>query len=119
MNKDRKKRCYNSGKIGGLSYLTYYNNFQEADRAIERMGLIPVNPVNNGLKPSRPWICHMIVDILLMATCRSVYFQSNWRLSRGARIEYRLAKLTGMVIWFAENEGCESKGEQESKSEEK
>lgn len=115
MKPNRQKRCYNSGKIGGLNYLTALRQFEVADCAIRRVGLIPVNPLNNGLKPNRPWICHMIVDILLMATCRSVYFQSNWRTSRGARIEYRLAKITGMVIWMEENEGCESKEEQESK----
>lgn len=107
MKTNRQQRCYNSGKIGGLTYLTALQNFAVADRAIRRLGLIPVNPLNNGLKPNRPWVLHMIVDLLLMATCQSVYFQRNWRTSRGARIEYRLALLTGMDIWTEENEGCE------------
>ena len=111
MKPNRKQRCYNSGKIGGLNYLIVHKNFEEADRAIEKMGLIPINPFNRILKPSRPWILHMVVDILLMATCRSVYFQANWRTSKGARIEHRLAVLTGMMIWDEENEGCESKEE--------
>ena len=36
MDKKRKK-CYNSGKISGLPYLTAYNNFLAADKDIEAM----------------------------------------------------------------------------------
>ena len=38
-------KCYNSGKIGGLSYLQAYKNFENADQEIAAMGFTPVNPI--------------------------------------------------------------------------
>ena len=104
---NRKTRCYNSGKIGELGYLTVVKNFEKADKDIASMGFTPVNPVNNGLSPKRTWILHMIVDILMLATCGNIYLQTNWRSSRGAKIEYRFAKVMGLNIWFEENPCCE------------
>ena len=91
MEKKRKK-CYNSGKISGLPYLTAYNNFLAADKDIEAMGYRPVNPlVERWLKPSAPWLLHMIVDVWHLLWCKSVFFQKNWADSRGARIEFQIA----------------------------
>lgn len=103
----RKMKCYNSGQIGKIGYLTALANFRKADKEIIGMGMLPVNPLNNGLKPSRPWVMHMAVDILMLASCGNAYFQKNWKESRGARIEYKVAKFLGITIWFEENEGCE------------
>ena len=107
MNVARKMRCYNSGQIGGIGYLTVISNFRKANEEITRMGLYPVSPLDNGLRPSRPWVLHMAVDILILASCGNAYFQKNWKKSRGARIEYWMAKFLGITIWFAENEGYE------------
>ncbi|RGR52145.1 DUF4406 domain-containing protein [Phocaeicola plebeius] len=85
-------KCYNSGKIGGLSYLQAYKNFENADQEISAMGFTPVNPIILGLKPSRPYWMHMVWDILLLSRCGHIYLQQNWKSSRGARIEFRVAK---------------------------
>ena len=91
MEKKRKK-CYNSGKISGLPYLTSYNNFLAADKEIETIGYHPVNPLaERWLKPSAPWLLHMIVDVWHLLWCKAVYFQKNWSDSRGARIEFQIA----------------------------
>jgi hypothetical protein len=37
---------------------------------------------------------YMVRDVWMMLWCRSVYFQDNWRSSRGARIEHFIAKMT-------------------------
>ncbi len=88
----KKKKCYNSGKISGLPYLVAYNNFLCADRRIREMGFEPVNPMKEKwLKPSAPWIFHMIVDIWKMLWCNAVYFQKNWTDSRGAQVEFYIA----------------------------
>jgi hypothetical protein len=89
---EKKKKCYNSGKISGLPYLVAYNNFLAADRRIEELGFESVNPMKEKwLKPSAPWICHMIVDIWKMLWCDTVYFQKNWTDSRGAQVEFYVA----------------------------
>lgn len=98
-------KCYNSGKIGGLSYLQAYKNFENADQEISAMGFTPVNPIILGLKPSRPYWMHMVWDILLLSRCGHIYLQQNWKSSRGARIEFRVAKFLGIQIWFQGNPG--------------
>lgn len=109
MKGKRNIRCYNSGKIGGLPYEEVERKFALADREIRDMGLVPASPLRNGLNPSRPWLLHMAVDICMMASCGNIYLQRDWRTSRGARIEYRIALFLGMGVWFADNPGCEKK----------
>ena len=98
-------KCYNYGKIGGLPYLKAYKNFEKADREISGMGFTPVNPIVLGLKPSRPYWMHMVWDILLLSCCGHIYFQKDWKTSRGARIEFRVAKFLGIQMWFQGNPG--------------
>lgn len=95
-------KCYNSGAISSLTYLTARNNFLKVDRIIEDLGMKPVNPmeVTWGIRPSAPWIVRMIKDILLLMGCRAVYFQRNWKQSRGALWEYKVARWLGKEMFF-------------------
>lgn len=93
-------RCYNAGKVGDLPYIVAHRNFQKADEYIYSLGMQPVNSLYNGLKASSPWILHMIVDICLMAGCSYVFFQQNWKSSKGARIEYKIARFLGKGMIF-------------------
>ena len=102
-----RQKCYNSGKIGGISYIVAYGNFKKADAEITCMGFTPVNPIIRGLKPSAPDWAHMIVDILLLARCRHIYLQRNWKDSRGARIEHKVARFLRIQVWYQENPCCE------------
>jgi hypothetical protein len=94
------KRCYNSGKITGLPKSEYLFNFMIADCEIENKGYFAVDPLFQGLKKNAPWLAHMIIDVLLMLTCSTVYFQRNWKDSKGARIEHRIAKFFGLKIIY-------------------
>ena len=99
--KKRNWKCYNSGKISGLPYLTAYNNFLAADKQIRAMCYDPVNPMAEcWLNPDAPWILHMAVDLWKMLWCEAVFFQKNWPDSRGARIEYKLALTLGKTILY-------------------
>lgn len=95
-------RCYNSGRITGEK--NFVKNFIRADLCIIDLGHSPVNPLYNGLSDTAPWMLHMFVDILILLTCRHIYFQKNWRQSRGARVEYKIAKLLRMGIYYQEFE---------------
>lgn len=102
--KERIRKCYNSGKISGLPYLTAYNNFSTADKEIRSMGFDPVNPMGERwLKPSAPWAAHMAVDLWKMLWCDAVYFQRNWEDSRGARIEFYVAMTLGKEMIMQKN----------------
>ena len=98
---EKKRKCYNSGKISALPYLVAYNNFLAADKEIESMGYRSVNPMREKwLKPSAPWLFHMIVDVWQMLWCSAVYFQKNWTDSKGAQVEFYIALNLGkkMII---------------------
>lgn len=97
-----KYRCYNSGPISSLGFITALNNFKAADEAIEDLGMEPVNPmeVTWGLRPKDAWFLHMAKDILLLMSCRAVYFQQGWESSRGANIEFRIARALGKEIYI-------------------
>ena len=93
-------KCYNSGKITGFSLPVAAYKFLQADKEIQELGYRPVNPINNGLQWSDPWLLHMIVDIYNMLRCKVVYFQRDWKESKGARIEYRIARFFGKEMIF-------------------
>lgn len=95
----RSNRMYNSGKISGLNYFDVQVKFEEADDEIRSLGAKPVNPLNKWLVPeSSPWILHMILDILLMLTCKQIYLHKDWEESRGAKIEKKIAEKLGYKI---------------------
>lgn len=86
------KRCYNAGKISGLSYLSARAKFDKFDEEIRKAGMVPVNPMVDGLRADRPWWMHMVYDALLLVGCSHVLFQPDWFQSKGARIEFKLAR---------------------------
>lgn len=89
------RNCYNSGKISGLN--DAQKNFKKADFEIIDLGYNPVNPMIHGLESygygHAPWFLHIIVDVfILIFFCRIAYFQKNWKLFKGARIEHRVCR---------------------------
>lgn len=93
--------CYNSGKISGMSYLGAYRKFEEYDRLINStLQMQSCNPMICGLRSSSPYWMHIIFDLYLLVRCDAVFFQPDWIHSRGARIEYRVAKLLGKKLFF-------------------
>lgn len=107
MKEYKVAHCYNAGKIGGMTYITAHKNFEQADKEIINLGWEPVNPLYNGLRTSTPWLIHMIVDLCLLASCKAAYFQRNWKDSRGARIEHRVAKFLRKKVFYQQGEGNE------------
>ena len=96
------KLCYNSGPISSLTFITAWNNFSRADKIIEDLGMTPINPMERtwGLRPSNAWWLHMVKDIILLMLCHAVFFQKGWKDSRGARIEFRVARLLCKDMYF-------------------
>ena len=111
----KEKRCYNSGPISGLTYLTALHNFESGDKLISgQLKMKPVNPmeITWGLKPDSPWLAHMIKDVCLLVTCSAVYFQNGWIRSRGARLEYQVAKWLGKEMYFEARERFDNASKQ-------
>lgn len=90
------KKIYISGKITGLDFDDYFNNFSNTEEYLER--LFPdseiVNPIK--IKPFlmvEKWLFYLIADIWQLLKCDCIYLQDNWIYSKGARIELFVALL--------------------------
>ena len=101
-----RKRIYISGKITGLSLADARENFSNAAFTVWWNGYEPVNPMSDVYLFNKigklPWCVYMFFDIILLLQCSGIYMQSNWRDSRGARIEYKIAKFLNYESIFEE-----------------
>ena len=93
-------RVYISGKITGLKPGEARKNFALARIDIRRMGHKPVNPLDNGLEESAPWIRHLTKDLEMLHDCDAIYMLDGWTESKGASIEYAFALQTGKKVLF-------------------
>lgn len=105
-------KIYISGKITGLSHEKALANFKNAeDEILKKQIIIPavsakntslsfVNPMTLNHKPNSEWEDYMITDIAELFKCDAIYMLENWRESKGARIEYHIAREMGMNIIY-------------------
>ena len=91
-------KIYISGKITGLPFEEVEVNFTNAQNRLEEAGFKVVNPLNNGLSQNDKWEHHMKADIKLLMECNTIYLLSNWKESKGARIERNLAVSLGYDV---------------------
>lgn len=76
--------------------------FYAAALRIFKDGNIPVNPhdVCYLLPPGSTWLDYMRVDIKALVDCDEIYMLRGWWRSRGARLEWILAKLLGLRVRY-------------------
>jgi len=89
------KKVYVSGKITGIKEEWARQNFKFACKDVKKYhgATIVVNPFDiNPFLGIKCWTCYMISDIMEQRTCTASAFMQNWKDSRGAVIEYFLAK---------------------------
>jgi len=96
----KRKKCYISGKITGLNVIAYTTKFKASERLVSILGYAPINPLEHGLGEGHLWATYMFFDIIIMLRCRAIFFQKDWRDSKGARIEYRIAKILRLKMYF-------------------
>jgi hypothetical protein len=103
---------YIAGKITGLEYEASAKLFQDAETVIEKAGHTPLNPLTIvDQDDEREWEDYMLDAIeIVLVSCEAVYMLSNWRESRGARIEHAIAEITAKPIYYQGTElplGCD------------
>lgn len=71
-----------------------------AEAALQAAGMQTVCPLDNGLPHTATWEEHMRADIPMMLApgVDTVALLDGWADSRGARLEYDLAKRLGMRV---------------------
>jgi len=95
------RRIYISGPMTGMPGYNF-PAFDAAAHRLRRDGWEVVNPAENfGGSTNLPREAYMRVDVAQMTTCLAVAMLPGWRDSRGARMEYLLARELGMQIFNA------------------
>lgn len=96
-------KIYISGKISGLSFHAALVKFCETENMLRDKGFTDiVNPMKLHLNTIKTWKEYMITDINALFSCDAIFMQPDWIISRGARIEYAIAKELGLRIIFEE-----------------
>lgn len=95
----KKEKWYISGRITGLPADEVEEKFAAAQRQIEAFGHEAVSPLDNGVELAAPWEKHMAADLALLLRCDAVYMLTDWKESRGSRIESYVAKEAGIQVY--------------------
>jgi len=86
-----KHKCYIAGQISGLEREEYINNFEKAKKEVIELGYEPISPLDLEHGNFESWDDYMKVDLKALIDCDYIYMLNNWKNSRGAKIELRLA----------------------------
>src|SRR5450631_2735928 len=92
------KKCYIAGYIGKLSVEEYTANFDQAEKEVIALGMIPVSPIKLPHNHDKTWGSFMKEDMIAMLQCDTVYAQANIRFSPGGMIEIETAMKVGMDV---------------------
>lgn len=84
------EKVYICGKITGL--LNYADAFNKAEQKLRNMGYAVFNPCNMGIITGWEWVDYMRYDLRMLMQCDYIYPLKNWRKSKGARLEMKIAK---------------------------
>lgn len=88
----KRTKVFISGKVTGIEYYVAYQTFANADRQLSSMGYQVINPMKICRK-NWSWLRCMAKCLWAITFCHKIYQLPNWKGSKGARIEYRWAKL--------------------------
>lgn len=92
LDERKQTKVFISGKVSGIKYYVAYGKFSNAERMLQQMGYATVNPMKI-CKENWSWLRCMIKCLWAIFFCDKVYQLEDWKDSKGARIEYRWAKL--------------------------
>lgn len=94
-------KIYISGKISGLPLKAAKQKFKWHSAFLKLKGFEPVNPFEiNQISPEKTWTDYMLIDIKHLFGCDAIYMLKDWGQSRGARIEYQIARELQLKIYF-------------------
>ncbi|CAD6876126.1 DUF4406 domain-containing protein [Methylomonas fluvii] len=95
-------RLYLAGPMTGIPDYNYplFNAMAERLRA---KGFEVENPAENQAPACGSWAGYMRLALSQLMTCEVVAFLPNWEASRGARLEYQVAKELGLKICLVDD----------------
>lgn len=96
-----QKKVYISGKITGVIDFNR-KKFEDAEARLRERGYIPINP--HKVLPfsnTRTWNDYMKADIKALMDCDMIAVLDDWKQSKGALIEVKLALSVGLPMMCA------------------
>ena len=97
LDERKRMKVFISGKISGEEYYVAYGKFANAERVLASMGYEVVNPMKI-CKRDWSWVRCMIKCLWAIMWCDKIYQLPDWKESKGARIEYKWAKILNKRI---------------------
>jgi len=91
-------KIYISGKITGLD--NFMDLFRLAEIELKQLGYKVCNPALLPHDHDHTWQSYMREDICHLMKCKGIYMLSNWKRSKGARIEWIIAYLLNYKIMY-------------------
>lgn len=99
-------KIYISGKITGLPIEDAKAMFQAAEDHLNLSYLAHnvevINPMKIDHNHGLSWEEYMREDIYALLGCDGVYMLKNWEDSKGARVEYAIAKELNLTVQYEE-----------------
>lgn len=95
-----KSKIYISGRITGITIKEATDNFYEAEKDLFELDYEVINPMTIKHDHDKSWKNYMKNDIKELLNCSHIYMLKGWHLSKGANIEFNLAKDLGLTIYF-------------------
>lgn len=92
-------KLYIAGKISGLPQKEYLKNFERAEKLLKKLGHEVINPTKLPHNHDKSWESYMKEDLAEMLKCDAVVLLHNWRDSKGAQIERKIASLLNMKTY--------------------
>jgi len=93
-----KPKIYIAGKVTGLKLEDVTAKFKEVQQELESDGYEVINPIEVVADPNTNWKNAMKLCIAALVQCNSIYLLPCWQDSKGAQLEYSLAKGIGLRI---------------------
>ena len=90
-------RIYIAGPMTGRPQFNY-PAFHQAAALLRTAGHVVINPAENPAPTCGSWLGYMRMSVAQVASVDYVVMLPGWVFSKGARIEYLLARLLGLGI---------------------
>lgn len=93
-----RRKVYLSGPISGYDYEERRMTFSRLAEVMRKVGLEPVNPMENGVPKDAASEVHMRADLKMLLECDSIMMLNGWKRSLGARVEHEVALSCGLLV---------------------
>ena len=87
-----KRKVYISGKISGLDLRDAREKFKRDEQMLKAQGYEVVNPMRITGDEGMTWRECMCDCLEALFYCDAIYMQPDWGTSKGARVEYVVAR---------------------------